>query len=213
MNRAFVKLKIAEQTFYYDREQLLYRVDRIKTALKSKSALFAEFENLVTCVKMPTTHASLQYFISDSLLAYVQNYNDVGYFINLIGTKMQSLLTKIPLFSQWFAIRSRLDIVKIRHKEFLENKSWAAVYCRAFMSWLVLRAQLYGGAPPSSFEDCSKPPISMLYAAANIKLHARTLVKFTSSHLNQKYGKENSSSSHIFLTESEAPGKFKLLNN
>ncbi|KAM7543148.1 hypothetical protein Aperf_G00000005776 [Anoplocephala perfoliata] len=180
-NRAFVKLRIAEQTFYSDREQLVHKVDRIKNALRSKSALFTEFESLVTCTKMPTAHASLQCLVSDSLLAYIYNYND------------------------WFAARSRLEMMLIRHKEFLENKSWAAVYCRAFLNWLMLRARLYSGSPPSLLEEGPEPAISLLYAAANIKLHARTLLKFTLSHLYQKNGNKNTPLGQTSVVETDVP--------
>lgn len=105
-------------------------------------------------------------------------------------------------------------MVMIRHRDFLDNKSWAAVYCRAFINWLMLRARLNSGASPKPLEDDSETPISLLYAATNVKLHARTLVKFTMNHLNQKYGKdsynkENNSPNQSFLAKTEAPGLLK----
>ncbi|KAM3177902.1 hypothetical protein ACTXT7_003632 [Hymenolepis weldensis] len=186
MNRAYLKLKIAEQTCYSNREHLMYKVGRIKSALRSKSALFTDFENVVSSSKMPTAHASLQCFVSDCISVYIQNYDD------------------------WYATRSRLEMVMIRHRDFLDNKSWAAVYCRAFINWLMLRARLNSGASPKPLEDDSETPISLLYAATNVKLHARTLVKFTMNHLNQKYGKdsnnkENNSPNQSFLAKTEAP--------
>ncbi|VDO08455.1 unnamed protein product [Rodentolepis nana] len=186
MNRAYLKLKIAEQTCYSSREHLMYKVGRIKSALKSKSALFNDFEDVVLSTKIPTAHASLQCFTSDCLLAYIQNYDN------------------------WYAIRSRLEMIMMRYSNFLDSKSWAAVYCRAFMNWLMLRARLNSGASPKPLEDDSETPISLLYAATNVKLHARTLVKFTMNHLNQKYckdscSKENNSPNQSILSQSEAP--------
>lgn len=56
----------------------MYKVGRIKSALKSKSALFTDFENVISGSKMPTAHASLQCFVSDCLSVYIQNYDDVS---------------------------------------------------------------------------------------------------------------------------------------
>lgn len=76
----------------------------------------------------------------------------------------------------------------MRHKSFLDSKVWAAVYCRAFINWLMLRARLSTGAPPVSCADDVGTPVSSLFAAINIKTHGRTLVKFITSHIKPKVG-------------------------
>lgn len=84
------------------------------------------------------------------------------------------------------------------------------------MNWLMLRARLYSGASSKPLDDPSETPISLLYAAANVKLHARTLVKFSMNHLNQKYGKGNKENMYSpnasFLSNSDAPGMLELRN-
>ncbi|VDM16343.1 unnamed protein product [Hydatigera taeniaeformis] len=160
VNRAFLKLRIAEQMCFADSKKLMHKIGRIQSALKSKSSLFTAYEDLVSRVRLPTAHANLQCVVVDSLLVYLEHYDN------------------------WYAISSRLDIVMMRHKNFLDSKVWAAVYCRAFANWLTLRARLSTGAPPALITDEDvENPVSSLFAAINIKTHGRTLVKFIMSHI------------------------------
>ncbi|KAH9280800.1 Separin [Echinococcus granulosus] len=163
VNRAFLKLRIAEQTCFADRKELTHKIGRIQSALKSKSSLLSAYEDLVTRVRLPTAHTNLQCVVADSLLVYLEHYDN------------------------FCSISSRLDIVLMRHKDFLDSKVWAAVYCRAFINWLVLRARLSTGAPPIPVTDeDAETPVSSLFAAINIKTHGRTLVKFIMSHIEPK---------------------------
>ncbi|VDK22892.1 unnamed protein product [Taenia asiatica] len=190
VNRAFLKVRIAEQKCFADREELAQKIGRIQSALKSKSSLLSAYEDVATRARLPTAHTSLQCVVVDSLLVYLENYDNVSFLLmdgfGLVGLNFLLLKSGGFLFSQWYAISSRLDIVSMRHKIFLDSKVWAAVYCRAFINWLVLRARLSTGAPPVSGNDDVATPVSSLFAAINIKTHGRTLVKFVTSHIRPK---------------------------
>uniref|UniRef100_A0A5K3FHR4 separase n=1 Tax=Mesocestoides corti TaxID=53468 RepID=A0A5K3FHR4_MESCO len=164
VNRAFLKLRIAEQTCFADPEELARKIGRIQSALKAKSPLFSAYEELVLTVKLPTPHAHLQCIIVDALRAYFENYTN------------------------WHAINSRLDLVLMRHKAFLDSKVWAAVYSRGFINWLRLRARCSTGAPPEAVatEPSATPPVSPLFASISVRMHGRTLVKFMLTQCEQK---------------------------
>uniref|UniRef100_A0A183SHD6 separase n=1 Tax=Schistocephalus solidus TaxID=70667 RepID=A0A183SHD6_SCHSO len=86
-----------------------------------------------------------------------------------------------------------LDLVLTRHQDFLDSKCWAAVYCRGFVYWLRLRARCSSGAPViRTVSEDSEPNVCPLFAAINVRLHGRTLVRFMLSHCEQKAGRGQS---------------------
>lgn len=79
VNRAFLKVRIAEQKCFGDRKELGQKVGRIQSALKSKSPLLTAYEDSATRVRLPAAHTSLQCVVVDSLLIYLEHYNNVSF--------------------------------------------------------------------------------------------------------------------------------------
>ncbi|BHF67576.1 Separin [Sparganum proliferum] len=163
LNRLFIELLDLENNRPAKKEDVATKVTQIQQSLADKSELLSDYEKLRDVVKLPTPHANLQCIVVDALHVYISHYLD------------------------WHAINARLDLVLTRHKDFLDSKCWAAVYCRGFVYWLRLRARCSSGVPATG-ED-SESSVCPLFAAINVRLHGRTLVRFMLSHCEQKAGR------------------------
>ncbi|KAL7059394.1 hypothetical protein AAHC03_012877 [Spirometra sp. Aus1] len=166
LNRLFIELLDLENNRPAKKEDVATKVSQIQQSLADKSELLSDYEKLRDVVKLPTPHANLQCIVVDALYVYISHYLD------------------------WHAINARLDLVLTRHKDFLDSKCWAAVYCRGFVYWLRLRARCSSGVPATGiFGEDSESSVCPLFAAINVRLHGRTLVRFMLSHCEQKAGR------------------------
>nr|CAH8870858.1 unnamed protein product [Trichobilharzia regenti] len=147
----------------------------------SQEILESSHEACVTG-RLPTPHAHFQSVIISLGRAYIEHYCD------------------------WPAFSARLDLIRLDHLEFFKGKSWASVCARGYFYWFHLHARcIFGG----NFElpttvDCSDtyqnfppPSLSPLHAAAVVRMHGQTLVKYMRQSCDEKLQSRYSSDKNI----------------
>ncbi|CAH8871107.1 unnamed protein product [Trichobilharzia szidati] len=147
----------------------------------SQEILESSHEACVTG-RLPTPHAHFQSVIISLGRAYIEHYCD------------------------WSAFSARLDLIRLEHLEFFRGKSWASVCARGHFYWFHLHARCIFGAnfePPTTV-DCSDthqnfppPSLSPLHAAAVVRMHGQTLVKFMRQCCEQKLQSRYTSDKNI----------------
>ncbi|CAL8098594.1 unnamed protein product, partial [Calicophoron daubneyi] len=185
-NRLMAKL-LATEANASSHSQLSSCVLMLTSELAQRKPLLdATYEAALTG-QLPNRHAHLQAVMVGIFKAYLENYFN------------------------WAGFSAAMDLIPLRYKDFLEEKSWAAVCARGYYYWLHLHARCIFGA----FSDASlgesgdttaaelsppitPPPESPLHAAVIVRMHGRTLVQFIRQCCEQKLSKKR-----ILMKDSE----------